>query len=97
MVGHALCRDREDDVAIDPVESKLEFELSSPMFSTHTLPSVPYQVETTGTKELTNAPRIGGEFKERVANPKDVIQYYKKKTFISKSERVPIHSPSLLQ
>lgn len=43
-------------------------------------------METTGTKELTNAPRIGSEFKERVANPKDVIQYHKRKVFAGKSE-----------
>lgn len=47
------------------------------------------QVETTGAKELTNGPRIGQEFKERIANPKDVIQYYKKKTFNRGSKSSP--------
>lgn len=47
---------------------------------------VEYQVETTGARELTNAPRIGAEFKERIANPKDVIQYYKRKVVATKGE-----------
>ncbi|KAG7579944.1 hypothetical protein FFLO_00152 [Filobasidium floriforme] len=59
------------------------------------LPLIRLRVETTGAKELTNGPRIGSDFKERVANPKDVIQYHKKKAFVSKKDRVTADQPDL--
>lgn len=37
------------------------------------------QVETTGVKEMMNAGRFGQRFVDRIANPKDVLQYYRKK------------------
>lgn len=44
------------------------------------LPLIRLRVETTGAKELMNAPRFGQQFTGRIANPKDVVQYYRRKT-----------------
>lgn len=57
------------------------------------LPLIRLRVDTTGAKDLTNGPRIGAEFKERIANPKDVIQYYKRKVLNSKKDKITADQP----
>jgi hypothetical protein len=37
------------------------------------------QVETSEAKEMTNPVRFGQDFIGRVANPRDILQYYRKK------------------
>jgi len=38
-----------------------------------------YQVETSEAKEMTNPVRFGQDFIGRVANPRDILQYYRRK------------------
>lgn len=49
------------------------------------LPLIRLKVETTGAKEMTNAVRFGQDFIGRVANPRDILQYYRRKKAV-KSE-----------
>lgn len=44
------------------------------------------EVETTGAKEMTNPVRFGQDFIGRVANPRDILQYYRKKQTAERSE-----------
>lgn len=44
-----------------------------------------YQVETSDAKEMTNPVRFGQDFIGRVANPRDILQYYRKKKIAEKS------------
>jgi len=37
------------------------------------------QVETSEAKEMTNPVRFGQDFIGRVANPRDILQYYRRK------------------
>ncbi|ORY35009.1 Metallo-dependent phosphatase-like protein [Naematelia encephala] len=54
------------------------------------LPLIRLKVETTGTKEMTNPIRFGQDFIGRVANPRDILQYYRRKVFTEKkSKNVP--------
>ncbi|KLT40250.1 DNA repair exonuclease [Cutaneotrichosporon oleaginosum] len=43
------------------------------------LPLIRLRVETTGAKEMTNPVRFGQDFIGRVANPRDILQYYRRK------------------
>jgi double-strand break repair protein MRE11 len=43
-------------------------------------------VETTGAKEMTNPVRFGQDFNGRVANPRDILQYHRKKVMAERSE-----------
>lgn len=43
------------------------------------LPLIRLKVETTGAKEMTNPVRFGQDYIGRVANPRDILQYYRKK------------------
>jgi double-strand break repair protein MRE11 len=49
--------------------------------------SVRRKVETTGANDPGNAVRFGQQFIGRIANPKDVLQYHKKKLGAKKGER----------
>lgn len=51
------------------------------------------QVETTDAKEMVNPVRFGQEYVNRVANPRDILQYYRKK----KSERSEYSVSSVLE
>lgn len=44
------------------------------------------QVETSGAREMTNPVRFGQDFIGRVANPRDILQYYRKKKPAEKSK-----------
>lgn len=44
------------------------------------------QVETTGAKEMSNPVRFGQDFIGKVANPRDILQYYRKKQATERSE-----------
>lgn len=44
------------------------------------------KVETTGAKEMTNPVRFGQDYIGRVANPRDILQYFRKKAGPSKSK-----------
>ncbi|KAI5451646.1 meiotic recombination [Naganishia albida] len=59
------------------------------------LPLIRLKVETTGVKELMNAGRFGQRFTDKIANPKDVLQYYRKKAPIKKRDRVTADQPDL--
>lgn len=56
------------------------------------LPLIRLRVETTGAKELMNAPRFGQQFTGFIANPKDVVQYYRRKT-VMRSDKVRADAP----
>lgn len=43
------------------------------------LPLIRLKVETTGAKEMTNPVRFGQDYIGCVANPRDILQYYRKK------------------
>ncbi|WVQ79525.1 DNA repair protein (mre11) [Cryptococcus sp. DSM 104549] len=43
------------------------------------LPLIRLKVETSDAKEMTNPVRFGQDFIGRVANPKDILQYYRRK------------------
>jgi double-strand break repair protein MRE11 len=47
------------------------------------------KVETTGVKEMTNPVRFGQAFIGKVANPKDILQYYRKRKPAEKSGSMP--------
>lgn len=44
------------------------------------------QVETSEAKEMTNPVRFGQDFIGRVANPRDILQYYRKKKQAERSK-----------
>lgn len=44
------------------------------------------QVETTGVKEMTNPIRFGQDYSGRVANPRDILQYHRKKQASERSK-----------
>jgi hypothetical protein len=44
------------------------------------------QVETSEAKEMTNPVRFGQDFMGRVANPRDILQYYRKKKVAERSK-----------
>lgn len=55
------------------------------------------QVETTDAKEMTNPVRFGQDFMGRVATPRDILQYYRRKKPGDKSESHTLwHHESLL-
>jgi double-strand break repair protein MRE11 len=43
------------------------------------------EVETSDAKEMTNPVRFGQDFIGRVANPRDILQYYRKKKTAERS------------
>jgi hypothetical protein len=43
------------------------------------------QVETSEAKEMTNPVRFGQDFIGRVANPRDILQYYRRKKVAERS------------
>lgn len=45
-----------------------------------------HQVETSEAKEMSNPVRFGQDFIGRVANPRDILQYYRKKKVAERSE-----------
>jgi double-strand break repair protein MRE11 len=47
------------------------------------------QVETSEAKEMTNPVRFGQDFIGRTANPRDILQYYRRKVFAGKSKQSP--------
>ncbi|GMK54803.1 hypothetical protein CspeluHIS016_0113890 [Cutaneotrichosporon spelunceum] len=53
------------------------------------LPLIRLRVETTGAKEMTNPVRFGQDFIGRVANPRDILQYYRKKVATRKTVNNP--------
>ncbi|WWC65590.1 DNA repair protein (mre11) [Kwoniella dejecticola CBS 10117] len=55
------------------------------------LPLIRLKVETTDAKEMTNPVRFGQLFVGRVANPRDILQYYRKKN----AERKVKNNPDL--
>ncbi|KAJ9105969.1 hypothetical protein QFC19_003304 [Naganishia cerealis] len=59
------------------------------------LPLIRLKVETTGVKELMNAGRFGQRFVDRIANPKDVLQYYRKKAPVRRHDKVNADQPDL--
>lgn len=44
------------------------------------------KVETTDAKEMTNPVRFGQDFNGRVANPRDILQYHRKKKMAERSK-----------
>ena len=73
-MGQSRSRTRgENDVAVDPAQGKPDRALVG------TITQYREQVETTGVKELMNAGRFGQRFVDKIANPKNVLQYYRKK------------------
>ncbi|GHJ88934.1 hypothetical protein NliqN6_5336 [Naganishia liquefaciens] len=59
------------------------------------LPLIRLRVETTGVKELMNAGRFGQRFVDKIANPKTVLQYYRKKAPVKKRDKVTADQPDL--
>ncbi|KAJ9119094.1 hypothetical protein QFC22_003585 [Naganishia vaughanmartiniae] len=59
------------------------------------LPLIRLKVETTGVKEMMNAGRFGQRFVDRIANPKDVLQYYRKKVQVKRQGKVTADQPDL--
>jgi double-strand break repair protein MRE11 len=55
--------------------------------------SADHKVETTDAKEMTNPVRFGQDFIGRVANPRDILQYYRKKKQAERSKLPPTQSP----
>ncbi|OWZ42545.1 DNA repair protein (mre11) [Cryptococcus neoformans Tu259-1] len=55
------------------------------------LPLIRLKVETTDAKEMVNPVRFGQEYVNRVANPRDILQYYRKK----KNERKVKNNPDM--
>ncbi|BEI86678.1 hypothetical protein CcaverHIS002_0700240 [Cutaneotrichosporon cavernicola] len=53
------------------------------------LPLIRLRVETTGAKEMTNPVRFGQDFIGRVANPRDILQYYRMKV----AKRKTVNNP----
>ncbi|RSH93640.1 meiotic recombination [Saitozyma podzolica] len=54
------------------------------------LPLIRLKVETSDAKEMTNPVRFGQDFVGRVANPRDILQYYRrKKAAERKSKNLP--------
>ncbi|WVF68869.1 DNA repair protein (mre11) [Kwoniella sp. CBS 6097] len=56
------------------------------------LPLIRLKVETTDAKEMTNPVRFGQQFVGKVANPRDILQYYRKKKV---AERKVKNNPDL--
>ncbi|WWC93090.1 DNA repair protein (mre11) [Kwoniella dendrophila CBS 6074] len=56
------------------------------------LPLIRLKVETTDAKEMTNPVRFGQLFVDQVANPRDILQYYRKK---KPTERKVKNNPDL--
>jgi double-strand break repair protein MRE11 len=54
--------------------------------ASHLSSQADHQVETTGAKEMSNPVRFGQDFVGRVANPRDILQYYRRKQAAEKSE-----------
>jgi double-strand break repair protein MRE11 len=52
-------------------------------------PKLMHQVETSEAKEMTNPVRFGQDFIGRVANPRDILQYYRKKKVAERSKLPP--------
>lgn len=50
------------------------------------LPLIRLKVETSEAKEMTNPVRFGQDFMGRVANPRDILQYYRRKKIAERSE-----------
>jgi len=48
------------------------------------------QVETSEAKEMTNPVRFGQDFIGRVANPRDILQYYRKKKQAERSKSTAV-------
>ncbi|RSH77499.1 meiotic recombination [Apiotrichum porosum] len=53
------------------------------------LPLIRLKVETSAAKEMTNPIRFGQDFINRVANHKDILQYYRKKKGVRKTANLP--------
>lgn len=68
-------------------DSTVPLQLSSPSQSDRRKADCT-KVETSEAKEMTNPIRFGNEFSNRVANPKDLLQYYRKKKVTEKSELI---------
>lgn len=49
------------------------------------LPLIRLKVETTGAKEMTNPVRFGQDYIGRIANPRDILQYHRKKQAADRS------------
>ncbi|WVO13694.1 DNA repair protein (mre11) [Cryptococcus depauperatus] len=56
------------------------------------LPLIRLKVETTEAKEMVNPVRFGQEFMDRVANPRSILQYYRRK---KATERKPKNNPDM--
>ncbi|RXK38009.1 DNA repair protein (mre11) [Tremella mesenterica] len=57
------------------------------------LPLIRLKVETSEVKEMTNPVRFGQDFVGRVANPRDILQYYRKKKVAERSMYDPNWGP----
>jgi hypothetical protein len=54
------------------------------------------QVETSEAKEMTNPVRFGQDFIGRVANPRDILQYYRRKKQAERSTSITLLTKGVL-
>ncbi|KAH8829233.1 Metallo-dependent phosphatase-like protein [Flagelloscypha sp. PMI_526] len=59
------------------------------------LPLVRLKVETTGVTEMSNPVRFGQEFQGKVANPRDILVFYRSKRGGKRGPKVTIDEPEL--
>ncbi|ORX38057.1 Mre11 DNA-binding presumed domain-domain-containing protein [Kockovaella imperatae] len=57
------------------------------------LPLIRLKVETSDAKEMTNPVRFGQDFVGRVANPRDILQYYRRKKAAEKKTKNVADAP----
>ncbi|GFZ50251.1 DNA repair protein rad32 [Saitozyma sp. JCM 24511] len=59
------------------------------------LPLIRLKVETSDAKEMTNPVRFGQDFVGRVANPRDILQYYRRKKATERKSKNPPDAPDM--
>ena len=84
MEGEPSGREFEgDDVAFNPSQGQL-FVIECRQLARDS--QLTAKVETSEAKEMINPVRFSQEYINRVANSKDILQYYRKKKVTEKSE-----------
>ncbi|CED84872.1 dna repair exonuclease [Phaffia rhodozyma] len=58
-------------------------------------PLIRLKVETTGVLELTNVTRFGEGLNQLVANPGNLLQFYRRKKFAKRTDKVSVDQPDL--
>lgn len=88
MGGAPRRRRRADanDATLDPSEGKPYIPSYFTLAVQLTPPPLPAQVEYSGGFEVGNPQRFGQDFLDKVANPRDIVHFYKKKKLARESQ-----------